>query len=261
MKIACCTRHDKVFQFVKNALAPTRYECEHFVSEASLLRTLRRHTYDLIVVDSDNQMPNDAPVFSWLNCRTDESTPVVLLSSTQREGQLAFALDAGADDFVVNAFDSAELVARLQAVLRRYRPKTSHRSIELAGFTLDRESRRIFDNGTPVQLTSREFTMAWLLFSSPGMYFSRDAISVSIWGVDSDVASRTIEQHVYKLRKKLQLCEERGLIIRTAYTHGYRLEICTPSVVPVSAAEGVDGNSQVAAGSLPDGAAVELVHG
>jgi DNA-binding response OmpR family regulator len=230
MKIACCTRHDKVFQYVQNALIPTHIECEHFASEASLLRTLRRRSFDLIVVDSDNQMPNDAPVFSWLNCRTDESTPVVLLSSTHREGQLAFALDAGADDFVVNAFDSAELVARLQAVLRRYRPKTARRSVEIAGFVLDRESRRLSDNGVPVALTSREFTMAWLLFSSPGMYFSRDAISVSIWGVDSDVASRTIEQHVYKLRKKLQLNEERGVIIRTAYTHGYRLEICAQPI-------------------------------
>lgn len=243
MKIACCTRHDKVFRYVQDALAPSHIECEHFVSEAALLRTLRRRTFDLIVVDSDNQMPSDAPVFSWLNCRTDESTPVVLLSSTHREGQLAFALDAGADDFVVNAFDSAELVARLQAVLRRYRPKTARRSIEIGGFMLDRESRRMLDNGVPVALTSREFTMAWLLFSSPGMYFSRDAISVSIWGVDSDVASRTIEQHVYKLRKKLRLSEERGVIIRTAYTHGYRLEICAQS--PASA-------SALHAGALPD---------
>jgi len=232
MKIACCTRHDKVFHYVQDALAPSHIECEHFVSESALLRTLRRRTFDLIVVDSDNQLPSDAPVFSWLNCRTDESTPVVLLSSTHREGQLAFALDAGADDFVVNAFDSVELVARLQAVLRRYRPKTARRSIEVGGFSLDRESRRLLDNGVSIPLTSREFTMAWLLFSSPGMYFSRDAISVSIWGVDSDVASRTIEQHVYKLRKKLQLSEERGVIIRTAYTHGYRLEICTQTVAP-----------------------------
>lgn len=234
MKIACCTRFDKVFDHVQAALAPTHIECEHFFSEQALLRALRRRTFDLIVVDSDNQMPNDAPVFSWLNCRTDESTPVVLLSSTQREGQLALALDAGADDFVVNTFDSAELVARLQAVLRRYQPKTARRSIEISGFLLDRESRRMLDNGVLVALTAREFTMAWLLFSSPGMYFSRDAISVTIWGVDSDVASRTIEQHVYKLRKKLHLCQERGVIIRTAYTHGYRLEICAQPLVPAA---------------------------
>jgi DNA-binding response OmpR family regulator len=251
MKIACCTRHDKVFNYLQDALASAHFECEHFASEAALLRTLRRRTFDMIVVDSENQMPNDAPVFSWLNCRTDESTPVVLFSSTQREGQLAFALDAGADDFVVNAFDAAELVARLQAVLRRYRPKTSRRSIELAGFSLDRESRRILDHGVPIALTSREFTMAWLLFSSPGMYYSRDAISVSIWGVDSDVASRTIEQHVYKLRKKLQLSEQRGLIIRTAYTHGFRLEVCSPAMMSA----GIPINSM----SAPN-VAVELLH-
>ena len=141
----------------------------------------------------------------------------------------------------------------MQAVLRRYRPKTARRSIELGGFLLDRESRRLLDNGVPVALTSREFTMAWLLFSSPGMYFSRDAISVSIWGVDSDVASRTIEQHVYKLRKKLHLCEERGVIIRTAYTHGYRLELCSQPLVPSA-------RLHAAASAVPAGTVVELAH-
>jgi DNA-binding response OmpR family regulator len=67
--------------------------------------------------------------------------------------------------------------------------------------------------------------MAWLFFSSPGVYFSRNTISIAIWGVNRDIANRTIEQHVYKLRKKLKLGVERGLIIRADYTQGYRLEL------------------------------------
>ena len=79
-------------------------------------------------------------------------------------------------------------------------------------------------DGAPVELTPREFTMAWLFFSSPGVFISRGTIGASIWSADSDVAGRTIEQHVYKLRKKLLFGVERRVIIRTSYSQGYRLE-------------------------------------
>jgi len=69
--------------------------------------------------------------------------------------------------------------------------------------------------------------MAWLLFSNLGHYLTRKTISVAIWGVAEEIAGRTIEQHVYKLRKKLGLGTERGVTIRTAYARGYRLELCS----------------------------------
>lgn len=191
-----------------------------------MMRSLRRERFDLILVETNAEALEDRSAFSWLNCRTGESTPVVMLSQSCASSQVAAALEAGADDFIRQSADPAVLVARLNAVLRRSNRTNTRRAIEVHGFSLDREAGVFLDRGIPVELTTREFTMAWLFFSSPGVYLSRDTISVAIWGVDSEITCRTIEQHIYKLRKKLNLCDGRGVRIHTAYTKGYRLELC-----------------------------------
>ena len=228
MRIACNIESDSTFHSLQAVLARAGFECERFVSETALLRTLRRETFDLILVDTDAESLDDTSVHSWLNCRTGESTPVVLLSPICTPAQVVQVLEAGADDFISKPYDPALLVARLNAVLRRSHRAASgiRRAITMHGFTLDREAGVLCDRGVPVDLTPREFAVAWLFFSSPGTYMSRETISTAIWGVESDIANRTIEQHVYKLRKKLNLCDTRGIRIRTAYTRGYRLELC-----------------------------------
>jgi DNA-binding response OmpR family regulator len=190
-----------------------------------MLRALRREDYSLILVESDDLAAEDAGIYSWLNCRTGESTPVVLLTSVHNPYDIARALNAGADACIEQPFEPVELIARLHAVLRRANKTSVRRTISVSGFTLDKEAGLLLDRGAPVPLTPREFTMAWLFFSSPGIYMSRDTISKAIWGVDSEIASRTIEQHVYKLRKKLNLTAERGAVIRTTYTKGYCLQL------------------------------------
>jgi DNA-binding response OmpR family regulator len=225
MEIACYVRTDEVANQVQAALTESGFECERFESETLLLRSLQKRKFDLIVADAESDQPSEEFLFTWLNCRTGEATPVVLLSDGRDSNRIAAALNAGADDYIARPFHSAELVARLNAVMRRYGKLRVRRRIELAGFTLDRETCKMTDHGTPIELTPREFIMAWLLFSSPGTYVSRVAISTAIWGVGSDIANRTIEQHVYKLRKKIRLGAERGVTIQTAYSQGYRLEL------------------------------------
>jgi DNA-binding response OmpR family regulator len=237
MLIACYIHSDAAFGEVRAVLEPAGFTCERFIDDTSLLLTLRHQSFDLILVDTESL--NEQSFYSWLGCRSGESVPLILLSPGGSPNQIALALDAGADDFIRRPVDPIELVARLQAALRRYNKTNARRTVELLGFRLDRESCRLQDNGVPVDLTPREFAMAWLFFSSPGTYLSRETISAMIWGVHSGIANRTIEQHVYMLRKKLNLCAERGIRIRAAYTKGYRLEM-------------VDDTAQCAQGATPD---------
>ena len=226
MNIACFIQDATIFDNTQRILTQAGFVCVRFLSEISLLRTLRRRSFELILADSGMNYPEEERFFTWLNCRTGESTPVVLLSATHTADRIAYALNAGADDFISTPVDSVELVARIHAVLRRCSHRNSQRVIAFSGFSLERENHRLLDRGVPIELTQREFAMAWMLFSAPGIYLSREKISTVIWGVGSDIAGRTIEQHVYKLRKKLCLNEERGVRIRTAYSQGYRLELC-----------------------------------
>ena len=96
---------------------------------------------------------------------------------------------------------------------------------EVAGFVLEEATGVLTDNGKLVELTPREFALARLFFTNAGQRLARDTISLAIWGSEKEIASRTIEQHVYKLRKKMSLGSARGVIIRTSYGQGYRLEL------------------------------------
>jgi len=200
-------------------------ECVHFSSEVVLFRALLRQKFDLIFIDLDVEPTPDDAIVSWLNCRSGNDTPVLAMSPIRDAHMTALVLNAGADDLLVRPFEPVELLARANALVRRSNPRSVRRRIELAGFSLDRESSKFSYLGTPIMLTSREFGLAWMFFSSPGVYISRETIGMSLWSSDSEVAGRTIEQHVYKLRKKLQLGTERGVSIRTAYGQGYRLEL------------------------------------
>ena len=200
-------------------------ECVHFSSEVVLFRALLRQKFDLIFIDLDVEPTPDDAIVSWLNCRSGNDTPVLAMSPIRDAHMTALVLNAGADDLLVRPFEPVELLARANALVRRSNPRSVRRRIELAGFSLDRESSKFSYLGTPIMLTSREFGLAWMFFSSPGVYISRETIGMSLWSSDSEVAGRTIEQHVYKLRKKLQLGTERGVSIRNAYGQGYRLEL------------------------------------
>lgn len=225
MNIICCISDPRAWEQVQEGMARHRMTCERVANEVALLRAVRRATFDLIIFELDRRPAANQGFFSWLGCRSGETTPVVLLGQDLAPDTVAEVFDAGADDYCALPLEPVTFMARLRALLRRNGRTPAQRTIEQCGFTLDREASTLRDRGQSIELTPREFTMAWLFFSMPGVFISRETLSVAIWGVDSDIASRTLEQHVYKLRKKLMLGPERGVLLRTAYTQGYRLEV------------------------------------
>jgi DNA-binding response OmpR family regulator len=231
MRIVCYIRCNKTFDEVSAVLARSGFACHRFMSEIPLLRALRREMIDLILTDNAAGPADDTPFYSWLNCRTHDSIPVVLLSGSLDARAIALALNAGVDDYIDRPCEPEVLVARLRAILRRSRTSTrANDRIEMLGFTLDKNPQRVLDRGVPVELTPREFALAWLLFSGPGQFLSRQTISVAIWAVGDEIAKHSIEQHVYKLRKKLNLNVGRGVYIKNLYTKGYCLERCAETV-------------------------------
>lgn len=213
-----------VFEQVRAALTRAGFIPTHFDSETTLLRTMKRKPFDFVIIDLPGAPQSEGSIFSWLGMGTSDRIPSVILSPNRDADFIARALNGGADDVVQRPFEAVELVARIHAVTRRCLPQQNRRTIEYAGFALDREAGKFRYQGTPIALTPREFSMAWLFFSSPGTYISRETLSTVIWSADSEIAGRTIEQHVYKLRKKLTVDGRQIVTIRTAYSQGYRLD-------------------------------------
>jgi DNA-binding response OmpR family regulator len=229
MNIACYIRNKTVLDQLQAILASIGFTSENFQTDTALLRHASREDVDLIIVDLALGMREGEGLFSWLRFRPGEHAPVMILSPARDAETVAYALDAGADDFLARPFEPIELIARIHALLRRGNRKPVGRTIiQLAGFTLNRASSTASYLSQAIQLTPREFSMAWLFFSSPGTYLSRETIGSAIWNANIEIAGRTIEQHAYKLRKKMQLGEERGVLLRTAYGTGYRLQLVRP---------------------------------
>lgn len=223
MNIACYIRNPTVHDQVKSALVGAGFHTTRFDSEVTLLRTLKRQPFDFVIIDTGGATADDS-IFLWLGMRSGDHTPTMILSPACGGGVAAHALDSGADDFLRRPFDAVELIARIHAVRRRCAPHKPRRMIEYAGFQLDRDAGRFAYQGGAISLTPREFSMAWLFFSSPGVYISRETLGSVIWSAGSEIAGRTIEQHVYKLRRKLQIDGRQVVVIRTAYNQGYRLD-------------------------------------
>lgn len=225
MNLACCFRDPRLSADLPRVLLSHGFKYELFEHEAALLRRLRhRGGFDLVLLDIGNDTALEERILAWLTSRTGEPVPVVLLYLRWSAQKVALALESGADDCLAKPFECDELIARIKALLRRSACALQSLRIHLSGFVLDKAAGELSDRGSPIALTPREFALAWLLFTHVGVRLSREAISLAVWGTGIEIAGHALEQHVYQLRRKLRLDCDRGVIIRTAYGQGYRLE-------------------------------------
>jgi two-component system alkaline phosphatase synthesis response regulator PhoP len=148
--------------------------------------------------------------------------PVILLTGLAGEGDKVLGLNLGADDYVVKPFGAMELLARIQAVLRRSGPGVSERRTARAGgLSLDASQRSAELGGEPLKLQPREFELLFLLASHAGQVLSRDYLIENTSSYGRGVPTRSLDTHVKNLRKKLG---RKGTMIVTVPKLGYRLD-------------------------------------
>ena len=147
--------------------------------------------------------------------------PVIMLTGMSSEGDKVLALNLGADDYVVKPFGAMELLARVQAVLRRAGPGPgAGRAAEAGGLRMDAESRLAEIDGRPLKLQAREFEVLFLLLSHAGKVLSRQFLIENTSSYGEAVESRSLDTHIKNLRKKLG---KRETLLQTVPKVGYRL--------------------------------------
>ncbi len=178
----------------------------------------------------DIQLPNMDGLEACRRIRLDpraKNIPIILVSVQSSDIHKIIGLESGADDFVSKPFNPAELLARVNAVLRRTKPASGKKSeilLEDPLFSLDMENHVALLKGKPIELTPKEFTLLTLFIKETGNVLSRDVISTQIWERENLESSRTIDVHIGRLRKKLG---KFGPAIETVGKVGYRY---TPSL-------------------------------
>ncbi|MGF6851336.1 winged helix-turn-helix domain-containing protein [Paraburkholderia sp. CI3] len=226
MKIAVLTRNARTYHAVEQSLVHDGLVCHRFTDDLQLVRELRRDGFDLLILDGDGTDLSGHPVFFWRDCHSHHRVPVIVTASFADRRGISSAFEIGADDVVSLPIQHHELAVRARIAIRRSsRLDTSSERLELAGYALDKRAGEVTRGSESIRLTSREFAIAWLFFSKPGEFFSRKQLAAAIWGSSAEIANRTLEQHIYKMRKKLSLADGSSVQLRTVYSLGYKLEI------------------------------------
>lgn len=210
---------------VKLWLNNSGYNCHAFNYGRELTRALARESFDLFIFDWELPDISGAEVLGWVRANVRDPAPVIFTTARDREEDIAAMLRAGADDYLVKPLRKNELLARIEAVLRRTRnQKPQDDAFVLGEFKVNVEARTIAKNGQVVDLTQKDFDLAVFLFRNLGRLLSRGHILENVWGRSPNLNTRTVDTHVSRLRSKLGLVPENGWRLVAIYQHGYRLE-------------------------------------
>lgn len=191
-----------------------------------LAALMRRHDFDLLLVDWELPDISGFDVLRSIRNNLGENIPVIFITNHHQETDLVAALQAGADDYIIKPLREAELLARIQALARRWTfvPR-QEAAFQCAAYYVDPTKDRIELNGSAVELAPKEFELALLFLRNPDQLFSRDVLSSSVWNRHIPATSRTIDTHLSNIRRKLQLRPENGVRLMASYALGYRLEL------------------------------------
>ena len=180
---------------------------------------------DLIVLDWMLPKVSGIEVCRRLRTRAEtRNVPIIMLTARGEESDRIRGLDTGADDYITKPFSMTELTARIRAVLRRIRPGLSEDRIRHGDIVIDRVAHRVKREGREVHLGPTEFRLLDYLMQHPGRVFSREQLLDAVWGSDVYVEARTVDVHIGRLRKALNLREESDPI-RTVRSAGYSLDL------------------------------------
>jgi len=150
--------------------------------------------------------------------------PIIMLTARGEESDRIRGLDTGADDYMTKPFSMTELIARIRAVLRRIRPGLADDRLNHGDIVIDRVAHRVRRSGQEIHLGPTEFRLLDHLMQHPGRVFSREQLLDAVWGSDVYVEARTVDVHVGRLRKALNV-EDTVNPIRTVRSAGYSLDL------------------------------------
>lgn len=200
-------------KLIKTNLEIYGYTSHHVTHAEEALEMLRKNKFDLILLDV--MMPKITG-FELLEMIDVKKTPVIMLTALDTVTDKVTGLKLGADDYITKPFESIELIARIEAVLRRYE-KPEDNIIESNGIRLDIHSHTVHKKGRLITLTSKEYELLKYFMENPNKVLTREVIINKVWGYDFYGGTRTVDLHVKRIRTKADLYAE----IRTVHRVGY----------------------------------------
>ncbi len=194
------------------------------------LKIVREREVDLILMDV--MMPNLDGMSALKILREENNIPVIILSAKSEDYDKVLGLQVGADDYIVKPYNPQELVARVNATIRRYMFLGSKNIEELnsehifksGGLILDTQTKEAVVDGENIKLTPKEYGILLLLISNAGIVFSVEEIYSNVWQEDAYDVDNTVMVHIRRLRKKIEIDSKNAKYIKVVWGIGYKIE-------------------------------------
>ena len=195
------------------------FQCSEAENSSQALELLRHSRFDIIILDV---MMAGQDVFETLaKIRESVQTPVIMLTARSEEYDKLLGFNLGADDYVPKPFSPKELIARVNAVLRRTGNKPQEHFLRFGGMTIDGKTRMVILDKVPVKLPPKEFDLLFKMAQNEHIVFSREQLLDKIWGFDYFGDTRTVDTHIKSLREHLGSYRR---FIETVWGVGYKFE-------------------------------------
>ena len=223
MKILLVEDERQLSDALVNILKKEKYQVTPIYDGEEGLYYAISNSYDLIILDVI--LPNRDGFSILEEIRKEKiGTPVLMLTALSQESDKLKGFDLGADDYLPKPFSTAELIARIRALLRRKGEYISDNSITLGNLTLNLKSYELSTLFNSIKVSAKECELLRFLMSNPKFIATRDDLINKVWGFDTEIESNSIEVYMSFLRKKLVFLKSNVMIV-TIRAVGYKLEI------------------------------------
>lgn len=196
---------NNIRKLINYSLKSQGFEVQDFALPTAFWTALQTTNPDLLLLDIMLPEEDGISILKKLRSNPKTSTiPVIMLTAKDSEYDVVTGLDAGADDYVTKPFGMMALVSRIKAVLRRYEKSDSHKELlEAGGIKIGENQHTVFAGNQQLFLTVKEFDLLVLLIKNRGNVLTREHLLESVWGLSSEIESRTVDVHIRTLRAKL----------------------------------------------------------
>jgi two-component system alkaline phosphatase synthesis response regulator PhoP len=211
----------KTVELVKLYLQKDGYSVLAAYDGTEAVRIFRENHPHLVVLDV--MLPGIDGIEVCQILRAESDVPIIMLTARTRDQDKLAGLDTGADDYVTKPFSPRELAARVRAIFRRLPTERGPTEIKLGDLIMNFPKQQVYLNNKPLSLTAVEFKILGAFLKEPGRVFERMELIEKAFGYDFEGYDRTIDVHIFNLRRKLEPDPKHPKYIRTVYGAGYKL--------------------------------------
>jgi DNA-binding response OmpR family regulator len=210
----------QIADIIAKNLAAVGYECHGASDGGWALANLERLSPALMILDLG--LPGLDGLEVLRRVRQRHALPVLVVTARASESDKLLGLEIGADDYITKPFSTAELVARVRALLRRSTGAVTEHALRIGELHIDPARRKVERGSETLDLTTLEFDLLHFMASRPGRVFTREALMEHVWGSDRVVDGRSIDSLVSRVRRKVEHDAAHPLYLQTVWGAGYR---------------------------------------